>query len=194
MARRAHGPSSRLQFSLRTLLLAFVPAALIAAAAAWLFYPRPVDVAVNWDEDVPLHRHDDHAGHFGFTPRLCVTNLSDHTVWYLGYPGDPTIAVEWLVDGKWLGGLSWTTRPHDLPSGNKRWAALRSGESLVVTVAVGEGEPTKFAFGFTTECFPRKVHWVYSPTARVVKRGHDYFLEVEESAQQEVRIAPLNRH
>lgn len=75
-----------------------------------------------------------------------------------------------------------------------QWTALRSMESITVLAAPITEEATELRIGlaFTTERFtPNKVHWIFSPIAKIVKRGEDCFAEPIEGASQEVQLLPL---
>jgi len=187
-------PTLRSRFSLRTILLLFIPAALMAALAARVFRPPPVDVEIAWRR-ASLYHEEDEAGRPRLVACLSLTNWSRNTVWYLGGPGAPTKDVEELVGGEWNfvisgpfpDGASDSNSPSRLA-----WAPLRSMESVTMFVGLSEeATEAKVGIPFTTEWFPSKAHWVYSPPARIVKTRERYFLEVDHDAPQEVRVLPL---
>jgi uncharacterized membrane protein YeaQ/YmgE (transglycosylase-associated protein family) len=168
------------QFSLRTLLLAFIPVALISALVTKLFFRPPINVAM-CAESYSLCRYDDHAGHRPLAVLVRIANCSDSTVWFF----ENTVQQYQLVDGKWEWELC-SSRP-------SRWAALPSMESTLIVASVQREEATEMKVGvpFTSDWFPREVHWVYTPVFKIVKKGQDYYPETKEGAKQEEQIGPL---
>ena len=174
------GPPPRhpFQFSLRTLLLLFIPAALLSALAARILRPPPVNVTITVDQ---FSWYDDR-GHRCLEAMVRITNVSGSTVWFLGAP---TYYFCQTVDGKTDGGQA--------SAGPDRWNVLRSGESIRIPVGPVSERATEIRVGvpFTTDWFVSKAHWVYCPVVKVVKKGHGYFPEVKKGAKQEERVLPL---
>ena len=93
-------PKRPFQFSLRMLLLLFVPMGLMAELVVWLLYPSAIDLVITV-EPLSLSRYDDHAGHLPLCVSVKITNMSKSTVWFFGYPGSPVHIDQQRVDGKW---------------------------------------------------------------------------------------------
>ncbi len=93
----------RFQFSLRTLLLIFIPVALIA----YTFKPGHLisgNVVVDYCAEFDYIRYNDGSGlKHGRICRVRVINKSGNPVWYIGeYPGYPINRLtNQFVDGKW---------------------------------------------------------------------------------------------
>jgi hypothetical protein len=71
---------------------------------------------------------------------------------------------------------------------------MKSGESITFSVGPVSESTTEMRVGlaFTTERFkPTRVHWIFSPMAKLVKRGEDYFWEPIEGSLQEEQVLPL---
>jgi hypothetical protein len=156
----------RLQFSLRELLLSFIPVALVSALVAWLFRSTPIDVGITVNS---LRRYDDGAGHHALGAHVRITNQSRSTVWYLG---SPTYSLEELVDGKW----QWSAAS----MGPDCWNPLQAKQSITITVGPVSEQATaiRMGIGFTTEHFSPSPHWVYSKVMNIrgeqrgEQRGH----------------------
>ena len=84
--------------------------------------------------------------------------------------------------------LGWS--PADTPQ-SKLWTPLRTVEPLTILAgSISEGA-TEMRVGlpFTTERLaPTRVHWVFSPVVKIVKKGQDYFPEIKPGAQQEEQV------
>ena len=182
----------RFQFSLRALLLLFIPVALLSALAARLLHPPPIDVAITV-EPFSLSRYDDGAGNFPLSASVEITNMSESRVWFAGFPGSPAHVFQRLVDGKWESILyiQYAGSPRDQPA-PLPWAALRSMESITILAAPISEETTEMRLGvpFTTEWFAPKGHWVFSPIVKIVKKGDDYFPEVKKETEQDEGVLP----
>jgi hypothetical protein len=177
----------RLQFSLRAILLVFIPMALLAGLAKWLLYPPPLEVSI-WAEQASLCRYDDGAGNLPLAAVVKITNSSESTAWFLGY-GSPVQACQQLVDGEWDSRLSWVNSADPPPP--KHWTPLRTMESITILAGPISEKAAEFRVGvpFTTERLaPTKVHWVFSPAFKIIKRGQDYFPESTQEAQQEDQV------
>ena len=173
------------QFSLRIMLLLFVPLGLLSGLAAWLLNPPPIDVSIDV-ESCSFPRYDDHAGNLPLGAVVKVRNLSESTVWVLGLHDSPTYACEQVVDGE--------TRSSTSLSAQEQWTPLRPREGLTILAGpISEGATEmRVAFPFTTERFaPSKAHWVFSPSVQIVKRGQDFFPEPKPGARQEEQVLPL---
>ena len=187
-------PRRPFQFSLRTLLFLFIPVAVIAAFASWILRPPAIKVQIE-AEQCSLSRYDDHTGQLPLP--MCgevrVTNMSESTVWVLGYPGAPTYVVQQLVDGKWSYCISSVNvgSAGTLP---KRWTAIHGMESIAISAGAISEKTTEVRVGVpcTTErLWPTSMHWIISRTWKVVKRGGDYFFEVKNGTDQEEQVLPL---
>ena len=190
-------PRGRLQFSLRTMLLLFIPVALLAGLTTWLLRPAPLDVRITV-ETFSLLRYDDHAGNMPLAAVVRITNLSKSTTWILGYPEAPVTSTQQLVDGNWESSESWV-RPVSLDQADnplpKQWTPLRTMESLTIVTGPISEKATEIRVGlpFTTERFaPTEAHWVFSPAVEIVKRGQYYFPEPKPGAQQEEQVLSLD--
>lgn len=164
--------------------------ALLAGFAKWLLYPPPLDVRITV-EPYSLLRYDDHDGNRPLGAVVTVMNYSSSTVWFLGYPGSATLHCQQLVDGKWQSHGSLVNVNAANP-----WTPLRPMESLMIIASPISEKATEIrvAVPFTSERLtPNKVHWVFSPTARIVKRGQDYFPETKPGAKQEEQVQSLTR-
>ena len=161
----------RFQFSLRTLLLIFIPVALLSGLAVWLFRPPPIDVEVTV-ERFSWYKATDGNG-VGLGAEVRITNRSKHTVWHLEYPR--YFLLE-LVDGKWLESFTGTKMEPDW------WSSHAGMQSYTVFVGPISEKATeiKVAIPFTTDRFMPKAHLVFSPVVKMVKKGKDYFPEVKE--------------
>lgn len=184
----------RFQFSLRALLVAVLIAGSVAWAARWVLYPPPLDVSIEV-QPYSFVRYDDFEGHLPLGAVIRITNLSESTAWFLGYPGTPVQHYEQLVDGRWDSHTSAITKPGDgpLPS---HWTPIRSMESVTILIGPISERATEVRVGvpFTTERLtPREAHWIFSPAASIVKRGGEYFAEIKEGAQQEEQVVSLRR-
>jgi uncharacterized membrane protein YeaQ/YmgE (transglycosylase-associated protein family) len=172
-------PRRRFQFSLRTLLLAFIPAALIAALVSKVFLPHPINVAI-WPAGLSLCSYDDGTGQHYTMALMRITNCSDSTVWFV----ENASARMECVNGQW----NWSSSTSD----PYYWTALPSMASTIVAVSISEkATEIRVAIPFTTEWFPTKAHWVYTPECRIVKKGTDSFPEVVNGAKQEEEVCPL---
>jgi uncharacterized membrane protein YeaQ/YmgE (transglycosylase-associated protein family) len=169
------------QFSLRTLLLAFIPVALISALVAKLFFPPPVNVVMRAEYLSFYRYYDDHAGHSSLAALVRIINCSNSTVWFL----ENTVQRLELVNGQWTWQQS-SSKPD-------RWASLPSMESTLIVVVLQSEKTGEMKVGvpFTTEWFPRQAHWVYTPAFKIVKKGQYYFPETKGGAKQEEQIGSL---
>jgi uncharacterized membrane protein YeaQ/YmgE (transglycosylase-associated protein family) len=180
-------PRRRFQFSLRTLLLSFIPAALIFALVTRLLWPPPLNVAITV-ESCSLCRYDDHVqDHHSLCAIVQITNLSDRTAWLLG----GTYSKCEFVDGKW----NWpqTTTIKDGLLQTRYWTRLHSMESTTVLVGPISEKTTELQilFPFTTEWRPTKVHWISSPVFKITKKGQYFFPVFKERATQEEQVLLL---
>jgi hypothetical protein len=165
--------------------------ALITGFAIWLILPSVPDVRIA-PEPIALCRYDDGAGHSPMLAVIRVTNVSKRTVWVLGPPEAPLSILQQVVAGNW--DFHMSGGPTEVRASTGRWTALRSMESITVASGPITEEATEMRVGlaFTAEKFtPSKVHWIFSPIAKIVKRGKDHFLEPIEGASQEVQVLPL---
>jgi hypothetical protein len=164
---------------------------LITGFAIWALLPSAPDVRIA-PEPVALCRYDDGAGHSPLLAVMRVTNVSKKTVWFLGPPEEPLSILQKREAGNWDSHMSGG--PNEVRASTARWTAMRSMESITVTAAPITEEATEMRIGlaFTTEKFtPTKVHWIFSPIAKIVKRRNDFFAEPIEGASQEVQVLPL---
>ena len=172
-------PRHWFQFSLRALLLLFIPVALLTALATWLFRPPPIDVAMivkgfSW--------YGDGAGHRGLGAEVCIVNRSKHTVWYLEYPRYYLLQ---LVDGKWTESLTGTKLPAISGKAEQDWWSPQNGmqtTNILVGPISEKATAMKVAIPFTTDRFMPKSHLVFTPVVQIVKKGRNYFPKVEEGA------------
>jgi hypothetical protein len=165
--------------------------ALITGFAIWLLFPSAPDVRIA-PQPIALCRYDDGAGHTPLLALMQVTNVSKRTVWILARREAPLSTLHQLVAGNWEVHMSGGATEVDSSTG--RWTALRSMESMTVSAGPITEEATEMRIGlaFTTEKLtPNQVHWIFSPIAKIVKRGKDYFAEPIERASQEVQVLPL---
>jgi hypothetical protein len=172
-------------------LLLFGPT-LIVALGIWLLFPSPIEIRIV-PVSTTLRRYDDGAGHHPLVAEMRFTNVSNRTVWYLGgLPGAPDVTYQELVDGRWdfhMSSISDNGR-----SSPKVWTALDGGESITVQAGpVSEAaNEMRVGLAFTSQLFaPSKVHWIFSPIAKLVKRGEVYFWEPIASASQEEQVLGL---
>jgi hypothetical protein len=167
-------PKRRFQYSLRTLLLLFIPAVLFTALAKWLFCPPPIDVAITVQR---FSWYKAFNGRTGLAAEVRITNRSTHTVWYLE---NPRYCAAQLVDGLWL------ESSISSPNAKEDWWTPQDGRgSITIHVGPIEEKATamKIVVAFTTDRFMPKRHWVSSPEVRIVKKGKDLFPEVERGAE-----------
>lgn len=188
-----HAPKRPSAFSPGTLLL-WLLAGVLVLTLGYLVLPYPVRVLIG-PAPTPLRRYDDGAGSSALLAEMRITNVSRSTVWYLGNPGSPHVCYQELVNGKWdfhLSSISVGTQ-----ASSSEWSALKSGESLTVPVGPVSEAATEMrvGFAFSTErlFMPSKVHWVFSATAKLVKRGEDWFWEPLPGATQEVQVLAAPR-
>ncbi|MCE5267879.1 MAG: hypothetical protein LLG00_08330 [Planctomycetaceae bacterium] len=169
----------RFQFSLRTLLLSFIPVALLTALGTWLFRPPPIDVAMTVER---FCWYKDADGRVGLEAEVRVTNTSRDTVWYLE---NPRWYMAQYVDGQWLGSSSGTELPGR--QGKDWWSPQEGMQSITLPVGAISEKATAVKVGipFTTDRFMPKAHWVFTPNVKIVKKGKDRFPEVEKDAKQE---------
>jgi hypothetical protein len=176
----------RPQFSLRTMLLLFIPIALLCALVKWLWFPAPVTVLIYPQPFCCLCRYDDGAGNLPLAAIVRVTNISGSTIWAPASGGDePAYSLLQLVDGKWENSTSG-------PAG-RRWIALHDKDSITILASPISEKATEFKVGvpLTAEVFsPSKMHWIFSPEMKIVKKGHDYFPEKKDGATQEDQVLP----
>lgn len=173
-------PKRWFQFLLRTLLLLFIPVVFLAGMARWLLYPPPIDVAMTvkrlyWHRNTP----SDPAC---LAAEVRITNRSRDTVWYMG---NPRYCLLELVDGKWQE-ISMSWRPPQRAGEPERdwWLPQDSKETITIPVGVSEkATAMRVVVAFTTDRFMPKRHWVFSPEIRIVKKGKNYFPEMEERAR-----------
>jgi hypothetical protein len=170
----------RFQFSLRTLLLLCIPVVLLAGLARWLFCPPPIDVAITvkrfyWYNNTP-------SDPVGWVADVSITNRSRDAVWRMG---NPRWCLLQLVDGKWRA-VSVGCSPTWAPGRPEQdwWLPLESMETVTIPVGAISEKATmmRVVVAFTTDRFMPKRHWVFSPEIRIVKKGKNYFPEMEEGA------------
>ena len=184
----------RFRFSLKMLLLLFVPVAARAMLVMWMLNPPPLEVRVAI-EPYSLLRYDDHAGHLVLGAVVRITNVSKSTTWFLGLPGAPVYNVQQLIDGNWETSVSSVNMEFSDSPVSTVWTQIHPMESVTIVAGPISEKTTEIRVGvpFTTERFaPTKAHWVFSPTAKIVKKEELYFPEPKSGAQQEEQILPLN--
>jgi hypothetical protein len=171
-------PKRRFQYSLRTLLLLFIPVILLAGLARWLFCPPPIDVTMKvkrfyWYRNTPSDPP-------GLAAEVCITNRSKDTVWYMG---NPRCCLVQLVDGDWLASDWGWCPPRTLGKAEEDWWLPQdSMETITIPASPISEKATamRVAVAFTTDRFMPKRHWVFSPEIRILKKGKNYYPEVEE--------------
>jgi hypothetical protein len=173
-------PKRWFQFSLRTLLLLFIPVILLAGLARWLFCPPPIDVTMTvkrfyWYRNMPTEP-------LFLVADLAVTNRSRNTVWRMG---NPRYCLLERVDGKWLAS-SVGCSPGWAPGRQEQdwWLPLDGTKPVTIPVGVDPKKATviRVVVSFTTDRFMPKRHWVFSPEIKIVKKGKNYFPEVDKGA------------
>lgn len=144
----------RLRFSLRGVLLLFIPIGVLAALARWVFFPPPLDVRID-ATPFSLVNYDDGTGRLGRGAVVCVTNYSDSTVWFLGSSRAPVHKLRELADGQWGSYISGLTGAvgHQWSAFDPPWTALPSMESItfVASPVLERATVMRVALGFTTD-------------------------------------------
>ena len=187
------GLNGRLRFSLRFVLLLFIPIALLLGLANWLLYPPPLDVRIT-AEPFSLPRYDDLEGNLPLGAVVRFTNFSTSTVWYFGYPESPTSDAQQLVDGNWSWHVSSLNVDVAASKRTRHWTLLRPMESVTFLAGPISESATEIRVGvpFTSQRFaPTEVRWIYSRPIKIVKKGDDYFPEMKPETQQEEKVVPL---
>jgi hypothetical protein len=197
------------RLSLRRLLILLpLAAALFAALILWLSRPKAIEVQI-WAEPYTLCRYDDHAGNLPMGALFEVRNVSDSTVWFLGFVGSPTFCSQERINGKWRWHVSHTSMPGG-QSGLSQWTKLRSMEAMTILAGVSDnateiriGLPfanrrtvrvpyTQFKLGLPIApdvVTPVDVQWIFSPIATIVKKGENCFAEAREGAKQVIQTS-----
>jgi hypothetical protein len=105
----------------------------------------------------------------------------------MGLSMTPTQDLQQLIDGKWESNTSSISMAGD---SNVRWTALHSSESIIIFVGPISEKATELRVGipFTTQWFPNKMHWVFSPILKIVKKKEGVFVEVKQGSEQEEQI------
>lgn len=170
-------PKGRFQFLLRTSLLLFIPVALLTGCSP------PIDVEVTVEQfywyksDIPEMR-----GRVGLGAKVRITNRSSNTVWYME---NPRYCLIETVDKRWLTSSSGASPPRTPGKAEQDWWLPQNGmESRTIDVGPISEKATaiRIVVPFTTDKFMPKRHWVSGPEVKIVKRGKDYFPEVEKGA------------
>jgi hypothetical protein len=177
-------------FTVRALL--FVIGAIAVAYCVSVFYPSGVNVKID-PVPAPLRRYDDGGGHIPLLADIRVTNASNKSVWFLGRREMPFHNFQRMVGGEWEYGLSESPTYASSPS--RVWTELKSGDSVTFSVGpvseqVGD---MRVGLAFTTEAWftPSKVHWIFSPIAKLAKRGEEFFWEPVLGSSQVEQVLPL---
>ena len=176
MASNSEAPKCRVRFSLRTLLLLFIPVALVTSLAKWLFSPPPIDVAMTVDRFSWFETVDGRGSPVvALGADVRVVNRSRWTVWYLE---NTRYYLFQRVDGKWA--QRWSgSRLTGAKEDQLWWSAQEGRQSISLLVPVSEDATAiKIGIPFTTDRFNRKAHWRFTPMVKVTKKGQDYFPEV----------------
>lgn len=181
----------RIRFSLAFLLALFVPAALFSGLVVQrVLHPPPVDVRMSWGKSVTVDLGGERPAYYC---DLRIDNVSDSAVWYVGNSSQ-TLCYAYYAEKpsdnplEWGGSASFCgiseedlQAPWKLP-----WTRIDGNHFLVHSVPLEPGEYTTVGWGFTTEVFPRRIHWVFSPTVRLVEEGGQLVVKVEGFPQREV--------
>ena len=177
-------------FSPKALLGSVIAVAAAAVLTIWLFRPAAVGVQITV-EPYSLCRYDDNAGHLPLGAVVRVSNIGNGDVWFLGRPGAPAYVLQQFVHEKWDSMMTWDSLAWDAPLAPNQWAVLRPFESVVIVAGpvYEEAAEGRVGVGFATDRFRRaKIHWIFSPVVKIVKRGQAYFPEAKSGAQQEERV------
>jgi hypothetical protein len=112
---------------------------------------------------------------------VSITNRSKDTVWYMG---NPRYCLLELVDGKWQDiSMSWRSPRTAGEPEQDWWLPQDSKQTITVPVGISENATAmRVAVAFTTDRFMPRRHWVFSPEIKIVKKGKNYYPEVEEGA------------
>jgi hypothetical protein len=177
------------RYAIGTLLLV---SAILSVFVAWIMLRPALNIAITM-MPCSAARYDDLAGHHPLCAVVQVTNMSQHTVWFLGYPGAAEHIDQQRVNGVWTSSIS-AVFLNGAEKASSPWTALRSYESIVILAGPISEDATEIRVGvpFTTERFmPSTAHWIFGPIADIVKRGDTCFPEIKGSAEQEEQIHPL---
>jgi hypothetical protein len=173
-------PRRRFHFSLRILLLLLIPIILVIGLAIWFFSPAPLDVDIKIEKFVWYQGIQDNGT--GLGAKVWITNRSSSTVWYME---NPRYCLLQLVDGQWLES-SLGAHPPTRPGGTEQdwWSSQAGKHSIEIVVGPISEKATviKIVIPYTTDRFMPKRHWVSSPEVKIVKKGEDYFPEIEKGA------------
>lgn len=167
-------PSS---FSLRLLLLLFIPLSLTAWFTRWLLYVPPLDIQVSV-EPYSFVRYDDGAGHLPLGAIVTFTNFSESPAWYYGFSRSPACQYRECIGGQWTSHTSWWA--DDGPRPEEHWAAMRPQESVTIVAGPISESASEMCAGvlFTSgKLATTKAQWVFSPTTKIVKRADCFFPE-----------------
>lgn len=177
--------SRQLRLPRRRLALVVVATASVALLTIWLLAHPPVNVAITVD-----HFSWFNTVNLTGTPVLALgahvhaLNRSPRTVWYLE---DPRYYLFQLIDGQWS--ESWTgTQIVGGPEKHLR-SALNGMQSAEIVLPISPNATAiKVGIPFTSGRFARRVHWVFSPTVRVARRGREYVPEAVARTAEDERI------
>jgi hypothetical protein len=176
-------------FSLRTLLLLFVPVALLAGLASWLFRPPPIDLAITVER---FYWFKDTLGNgVGLGAEVRITNKSKDTVWYME---NPRYCLLQCVDGSWLTSSRGMSLPRAPGEVERDWWSPQDGMQTK-TISVGpiseKATAIQVMIPLTTDRLMPRRHWVSSPEVRITKKGNDYVLEARGTSCAESLDAPM---
>ena len=167
MALNTESQKRRFQYSLRTMLLMFVPVALLTTLSKWLFFPPPIDVAMAVERFSECRNPVD--GHICLVADVTITNRSHHTVWYSRNPRYYT--AQRVNDGRWR---ESSVSSRDL----EEWGPLNDGQSMIIHVPIRQNATSmKVVVAFTTDRFMPKRHWMSTSEIRIVRKGQEIIAE-----------------
>ncbi len=184
----SQAPRRRFQVSLRTLLVLFIPIALLTALATWLFRPPPIDVVITVDR---LCWYEGVGGNglsgLGLGAEVRVVNRSKHRVWYLE---NPRYYLLQCVDGCWAGSSSGSKPAGPAEETEKDWWSPQDGmQSSTILVGPISEKATAMKVGvpLTTDRIAPRPHWVFTPEMHIVMEGNERRIKVGEGKALGVR-------